>query len=158
GVFGDPHIHYCFVGFNALTACEIALFDFLQSAKRASFYWDYDVMYTKCGYEHEAGYFIKKHLQKFPNELDETLFNSFAQQKNIAIISVPQPVTQVKLCADWISQQNLSSESSTNAAIILADESIITPMLTSIPEHVQYNVSLGYPVTATHAYALCLAL
>src|SRR5690606_22501734 len=92
------------------------------------------------------------------NELDETLFNSFAQQKNIAIISVPQPVTQVKLCADWISQQNLSSESSTNAAIILADESIITPMLTSIPEHVQYNVSLGYPVTATHAYALCLAL
>ncbi|MCK9562842.1 MAG: PD-(D/E)XK nuclease family protein [Bacteroidales bacterium] len=156
--FGDPDMHYCFVGFNALTKCEQDLFTFLKSQTRATFYWDYDVMYTNCSYEHEAGYFLKKYLKKFGNALEEDFFTSFSKEKKISIVSVPQSVTQAKLSADWISQRDFTEQSGTNAAIILADESIITPMLTSIPEHVQYNVSLGYPITATHAYALCIAL
>lgn len=154
GSFGGNNKHYCFIGFNALNSCEVALFRLLHAGKKASFYWDYDVHYTSNSYLHEAGFFIKKHIQEFPNALDSELFTSFSKPKQISIIATPQTVSQVKVCAHWIT----TAKDTKDAAIVLANEQLIHPLLTSIPESYSYNISLGYPISATKAYAFCMAL
>ncbi|MFO7868986.1 MAG: PD-(D/E)XK nuclease family protein [Bacteroidales bacterium] len=148
---------FCFVGFNALNECEKKLCTFLKNRSQAYFYWDYDVLYTQSAYNHEAGYFISHYLRDYPNELDETYFSSFDAEKSITIRAVPQTISQVKICGDWIKNQTLSSQKN-DAAVVLADEQLINPLLTSIPDTAKYNVSLGYPVRSTQAYTLFVAV
>ena len=59
---------YIFVGFNVLNKVEHQFFKLLQDADKAMFYWDYDIFYTQQIKKHEAGEFLKRNLQDFPNE------------------------------------------------------------------------------------------
>ena len=135
-----------FIGFNALNTCEIQLFTFCKTKKQAYFYWDYDQYYaTKT---HEAGYFITKNIKLFGNEIHQDYYNAFKKPKQINIIETPNPISQVKQC-----ESLLKSYTSNSGAIVLADEQLLIPLLQSIPETVQYNVSLGYPIKQTEAYS-----
>ena len=148
-VFSDST--YYFIGFNALNACEHELFAMLQKKKQAHFYWDYDEYYNKNS--HEAGLFISKNLVDFPHSLDKSLFTSFEKDKNISILEVSNPISQVKHIESWIAETRKTDANLTNSAIILADENLLVPLLYSIPPDVKYNISLGFPIKQTATYA-----
>ena len=78
---------YIFVGFNVLNKVESDFFRKLKDAGKALFYWDYDIFYTQQIKKHEAGEFLKRNLEEFPNELPESFFNTFKEPKKIRYIS-----------------------------------------------------------------------
>ncbi len=149
---------YIFVGFNALNKAENKLLEFLKRENKAEFYWDYDEYYLNKG-KHEANFFIKENLKKFPNSAQFN-FNKLKSNKNVKIISVASRIGQVKLIdkllSDFINEGTAISE---NTAIVLADESLLIPLLYSLPEYItDLNVTMGFPFNQTVTYSLLLAL
>lgn len=143
---------YIFIGFNAVNKCEEAIFSFLKRNNNAKFYWDYDVYYKNDDIN-EAGYFIRQNLEKFPNELDESYFNNFAQEKNIQIIKTTNELAQSKICPELLAKIKERQGNIEDTAIVLADEKLITPLLNSIPQEIKANITLGYPLRTSVAYS-----
>ena len=80
-----PYDRYLFVGFNLLQKVEQQLFSFLQKEGKAKFYWDFDHYYMQ---HHEAGRYIARYLEYFPNELDSTdadIYRQFSQPASIRL-------------------------------------------------------------------------
>jgi len=143
-----------FIGFNALNKTEKKLFDFLKKENKAEFYWDYDEYYINNEI-HEANYFLKDNLKKYLTE--NTINNdNIRQEKNIEIVSTPSNIGQVKLIAKFINEFKQQKKFDINkTAIILADESLLIPILNSIPEFVDnVNITMGFPIYETPAYTL----
>jgi Fe-S-cluster formation regulator IscX/YfhJ/CRISPR/Cas system-associated exonuclease Cas4 (RecB family) len=151
---------YIFIGFNALNVCEEILFDFLKKENRAEFFWDYDEYYLKNQF-HEAGFFIRKNLKKFPSQLSNFTFNRLTEtDKKIEIISVPSDVGQTKLINQLLQKiHKPESINYFNTAVVLADEYLLMPVLFSIPEEIkEINVTMGYPVKDTPVFSLVTKL
>lgn len=150
---------YCFVGFNALNECETRLFDHLRRGGRARFYWDYDNYFY--GDQHqEAGLFIRRNIARFGSDTKEDGaefdHDNFGQSKNIEVIATPSDILQCKVLYQELQkiydrQGYLDKET----AIVLTDESLLLPVLHSIPPQVAtLNVTMGYPITSTMPYVL----
>ena len=143
-----------FIGFNALNKTEKKLFDFLKKENKAEFYWDYDEYYINNEI-HEANYFLKDNLKKYHTE--NTINNdNIRQEKNIEIVSTPSNIGQVKLIAKFINEFKQQKKFDINkTAIVLADESLLIPILNSIPEFIDnVNITMGFPIYETPAYTL----
>ena len=95
--------HYVFVGFNVLSPSEEALLEALKD--KSLFYWDCDDYYTD-NQVIEAGQFIRKNIQKFPQA---TAFdtNNIAREKNISIVSAATDVAQVGYIPTFINSLNI---------------------------------------------------
>ena len=153
-----PYSKYIFVGFNALNTCEQLLFSYLQDNDLADFYWDYDESYVNNEY-HEAGFFLRKNIRNFtqPNDfVNQNIFKSLSENKNINIISVPSDVGQAKAISEILNDEDFEySESPNKTAIVLSDEDLLVPVLHSIPDTVEkLNITMGYPVSNTPIYSL----
>ncbi|MFC2151476.1 PD-(D/E)XK nuclease family protein, partial [Bacteroidota bacterium] len=153
-----PHSKYVFIGFNALNNCEKKLFNYLQNNKLADFYWDYDVSYINNPY-HEAGFFLRENIRDYKQAqsfINQDIFNSLSQKKNIDIISTPSDIGQAKIITKILqeSEQN-HTESPNKTAIVLADEDLLVPILHSVPDSIdKVNITMGYPVNNTPIYSL----
>ena len=145
---------YIFVGFNALNTCEKRLFRFLKRNNRASFYWDTDDYYMN-NQIHEAGYFLRDNVKEFPAPPGfDCKSNLTGKQKNIQLVSVPSNIGQAKIVSACIGDFPKTPDFG-NAAIILADENLLVPVLHSLPDDItDFNVSMGYPFRQTPAYSL----
>ena len=148
---------YVFIGFNVLNKCECELFSILKNAGKAHFYWDYDTFYLDQKY-HEAGTFMRENLLRFPNELSKTYFSQFnkGEKRRITFVSSSTGNAQAKFLHDFL---NMTKQSGTfedkDIAIVLCDESLLLPVLHSIPCHVKdLNVTMGFPLIQTPAYSL----
>jgi CRISPR/Cas system-associated exonuclease Cas4 (RecB family) len=150
-----------FIGFNALNKCETAMMKQLQKEGLAKFYWDYDNSYIKEGKLNSAGLFINKNLKVFNNDMPEdwqyeTLLT--AQNTNVArkVIETTSDIAQVKLLPYLIDQiPDLSTDDAHHTAVILADENLIVPLLTSLPGNTgEVNITMGYPLKMTGVYSL----
>ncbi len=145
---------YIFIGFNALTKCETVLFEHLKKTKHAEFYWDYDDFYISNSY-HQAGFFMRKNLVNFPSPAQNFNRNNLTNKKNIRIIAAPSGMGQAKLVGKLLQQiQNNSEEDRMKTAIVLSDETLLLPVLYSIPDtYSDVNITMGYPVKVTAAYS-----
>lgn len=145
---------YIFVGFNALNTCEKHLFRFLKRNKEAAFYWDTDEYYMNNRI-HEAGYFLRDNVKEFPAPPGFDCKSSLTdKQKSIQLVSVPSNVGQTKIIPSCIDDFPKDPDFG-NAAIILADENLLVPVLHSLPDDIaEFNVSMGYPFRQTPVYAL----
>ncbi len=102
--------HYIFVGFNLLQKVEQRLFLRLKELGMAEFYWDYDVYYMKE--RHEAGRYIARYLDRFPNELSATrasegidpaeVYDNFSKPKKISYVSAPTEDIQARYVSAWL--------------------------------------------------------
>lgn len=147
---------YVFVGFNVLNRVETRFFQLLQNAGKAMFYWDYDVFYTrlpreqKPPYTHEAGEFILRNLKLFPNQLPEKSFDVLRKPKNVRFISASTENAQARYLPQWIreNEKQRNEESSLkNTAVVLCNESLLLPVLHSIPAEVKnVNITMGFPL------------
>ncbi len=138
----DNHFQkYVFVGFNALNNSELKLFKFFQKNKKAIFYWNTDAYYQN-DVHNEAGFFLRKNFNEL-NISEKVVSTRFNEPKNIKIIGISQVTGQARIIPallNEIPQEDTTSET----AIVLADENILFPVLNSIPDYVKdINVTMG---------------
>lgn len=151
-----PYRHYAFVGFNVLNKVEHTLFRKIKESGKAWFYWDYDTYYLNDKNQ-EAGWFLSKDLKDFPNELPQTLFHNLEQPKEITYVNTPTSNSQARELPQWLSRNLTTPEKET--AVVLCDESLLQPVLHSIPDNVkEINVTMGFPLTHTPVFSLLTAL
>lgn len=144
-----------FIGFNALNDCEKTLFQHVKLNGKALFYWDYDPYYVENDL-HEAGTFIRSNLKLFPNSLKVDSSSNFDDEKEVFVVSTPSAISQTKVVPMLLNKiLNLADNVDINSAIVLPDENLLLSVLSAIPEEFnQVNVTMGYPVRETPAYAL----
>lgn len=151
---------YYFIGLNALNECEKHLFRYLKSEGKAVFLWDYDEFYTLDDVN-EAGKFMRENLLNFPPPADFGLkTNSFSESKNIELVAVSSnngQAQQIPVFLDKIQKEPESGFDET--AVVLADESLLFPVLGAIPEEYKtINVTMGYPVRNSMVHGFLLLL
>lgn len=136
-----------FAGFNALTLSEEKIIRTLYQNGKAEIYWDVDAYYFKDKMQ-EAGLFFRKYSEWF-NFDEAVLSNHFRQAKEIHIIAAPKAVSQAKIASELIRKEKLN-----NSALVLADESLLVPVLNSLDEKVleETNITMGYPLKNTAAH------
>ena len=149
---------YVFVGFNVLNKVETKFFDLLQEVGKAMFYWDYDVFYTRMPEQkHEAGEFINRNLKRFPSELPEGLFDALNKPKTVRFISSPTENGQARYLPEWV--RSTLTENEKENAVVLCNESLLLPVLHSIPSEVKnVNITMGFPLAQTPVYSFITAL
>ena len=148
-----------FAGFNALTPAEEKIIQQFRKAGKAEILWDADRYYIDNA-EQEAGRFLRKVIKNEPADNFKWISGDLkSHHKKIRLIGVPQKVGQVKaagsLLRDWIG----SGKNPDSTAVILNDESLLFPMLNSLPEELkEFNVTMGLPLKSTPPYKLINAM
>ncbi len=152
--FPASQSHYVIVGFNALSACEKRLFAWLRDSGQAEFWWDYDDYYVG-NTNHEAGLFLRSNIREYPSSRDVGSHDHFVQAKELTVVSAPSDSLQCKYVHTFLKellQRGLKPDKET--AIVLTDESLLLPVLYSIPDEISaVNVTMGYPLRQTMAYS-----
>ena len=140
---------YLFVGFNMIQKVEQQLFQRLKQEGRAAFYWDFDNYYLN---HHEAGVYIRKYLEMFPNELDnhdEHIYGQLSQPKQLTFISAPTENIQARYITEWLRQGSRIADGN-KTAVVLCDENLLQSVIHCIPDEVEdLNVTTGYPLQLT---------
>lgn len=144
---------HLFIGFNALNTAESEIIQELLSCSLAEIYWDIDAYFLNDPI-HDAGYFIRKYKQNWPYLKESQLqgvSNHYSTPKNIQIIGVPKNISQAKYVGSILS--DLSSENAASlkkTALVLGDETLLNPILNSIPEEINaVNITMGSPLRHT---------
>ncbi len=166
--------YIAFVGFYALSKSERKIFDYLKNENKALFYWDYDTFYLNknlvrnLGYseqesieaiqnvEHEAGFFLNMNLEKYPGRLKVKRNNILNTEKQVTVISTPRKVAQAKLLPQIFEQLDLQNnpQELAQTAVILLDETMLYPVLYSLPEYVdKINITLQFPLRLTSLFS-----
>jgi CRISPR/Cas system-associated exonuclease Cas4 (RecB family) len=150
-----------FIGFNALNECEKEIMTRLKKEGKARFYWDYDNSYISGSRLNSAGYFLRANLALFGNNMPEDWnYDTLLSQNNGNIkrqtIDTSSDVGQVKLIPELIADlTDLTDENAHETAVILADENLLIPVLSSLPENItDINITMGYPLRHTSVYNL----
>lgn len=164
-----PDQKYVLAGFNALSACEQKLFDYLQSAHNAEFAWDYSDYYF---YNHmqEAGRFIRSNVARYASTLNISHRDLTKCIKSLTVASAATSVAQCNYITQVLSQIAGRDENGClkrldrDTAIVLTDENLLLPLLYALPEEFKreatvedqtegVNVTMGYPLRTTFAYS-----
>jgi len=138
-----------FIGFNALNKAELKFFRYFQKQGNTQFFWDADDYYF-TDKKQEAGNFIRKNFSDL--QLKSFDFpNNFIKNKNIDIIGTSLNINQAKLLHPILVNKN--KDFIENTAIVTADESMLFPVLSALPEAIEnINVTMGYSFKFTPLY------
>ncbi|NPA68462.1 MAG: hypothetical protein GXO50_07635 [Chlorobi bacterium] len=140
---------YIFIGFNALNKAELKLFNFFKKNGLAEFYWDNDAYYF-YDEKQEAGDFLRKNFKNLkikPSGIPE----NFVKDKKIKIFGVSSKIGQAKLLSALLDRKDTDCEK--NTAVIAADEGMLFPILSSLPDKIQnINVTMGFAFKLTPLY------
>ncbi len=147
---------FYFVGFNALSTSEHAIIKHYTQAGLGTLITDGDAYYVEDR-DQEAGHFLRKY-QGGDIPIPQEYPDHFVQNhKNITIVSCPENVLQCKYAGKLISKQIDANEPIEQTAIVLADESLLMPMLNALPAEVKTaNVTMGYPFVNTAVHSLMM--
>ncbi|RAJ13987.1 PD-(D/E)XK nuclease family protein [Arenibacter echinorum] len=144
---------HIFIGFNALNTAESYIIQEILANTKADIFWDGDTYFVEDPI-HDAGYFIRQHLNTWTwlkGKALKGVENNYLSQKNIKIVGVPKNVSQAKYVGNLLLQ--LKKEDNNilkNTAIVLGDETLLNPLLNSIPSELDMvNITMGYPLKST---------
>lgn len=160
----DAYIDSCgnkthiFVGFNALNTAEEKIIQQFLKDTRTTIYWDIDQHFLDDPV-HDAGLFIRQHTSTwdfFKNNKLKGPSNFYTTAKKIEIIGVPKNVSQAKYVGCLLNRLHQSEQDSLlKTAVVLGDESLLNPILNSIPETLsKVNITMGYPLHKTNLASL----
>lgn len=135
-----------FVGFNALTLAEETIITKLKEHGKAEILWDADEYYLNNEIQ-ESGLFLRAFKQKSIFTPFHWVSDKFkTEKKQINVIGIPQNIGQAKYLSTIFKQLN-SQNQYKDTAVVLAEESILVPVLESIPTEISsINVTMGYPI------------
>ena len=179
---------YLFVGFNLLQKVERVLFSRLMKEGKAKFYWDFDEYYmpspshhlTTSTSQHLSGGALvssaprtsaptnlttspSQHLNisDFPNELDNKdrdIYANMCRPKRIRFISSPTENAQARFASNWL-LENDRYKAGRKTAVVMCDESILLPVMHSLPpEADKVNITSGFPLAMTPVASLVMLL
>ena len=154
---------YVFAGFNALNVAEEKIIQHMLSNGNAEVFWDIDNVFLSDPF-HDAGLFIRriKNNWKYYNSNQfNWVSNDFSEPKNIKIIGTSKMIGQAKIVGKIIEEQiNSNPELSLDkVAIVLAEESLLMPLLYSLPEETgPVNITMGYSAKNNPAQILIAKL
>ena len=159
---------FVFVGLNALNECERTVMGRMRDARLAEFVWDY-VSEEIRDKANKSSFFLRQNVLDFPQAFPVEA----GGRPEVTVISVPSSVGQTKLAEAILKEipgQARDEESAARdegegvrndieTAFVLPDESLLLPLLNSIPpEYDNVNVTMGYPMTGSAVYALLSSL
>ena len=147
-----PDKRYVLVGFNALNAAEELIFKSLLYKGLAEIYWDIDQKFTTNPI-HDAGHFTRKHKSSWSyfntNPFNWT-FSHYSEKKYIEVIGAAKQVGQIKYVGELLNQLSSEGKSLKNTALVLGDETLLLPLLNSIPNTIdKVNITMGLPLHLT---------
>ncbi|WP_302351763.1 PD-(D/E)XK nuclease family protein [Leyella stercorea] len=174
---------YLFVGFNLLQKVERLLFSRLMKEGKAKFYWDFDEYYMPSPSHHlttspshhlSGGALVSSaptnlttspsqhlNLSDFPNELDNTdpdIYANMGRPKRIRFISSPTENAQARFASNWL-LENERYKAGRKTAVVMCDESILLPIMHSLPpEADKVNITSGFPLAMTPVASLVMLL
>lgn len=149
----DDDDRYALIGFNALSNTEKILFDAL---KNHDFLWDSDDSYVKSK-NSEAGLFLRPNIERYGEANRHVERGNYSKPKEITVLSAPSASMECKYVWEFLEKCSDGGRKTLGAetAIILTDESLLLPVLYSIPPYVaHFNVTAGYELRLTQAYSL----
>jgi len=135
---------HIFIGFNALNTAEQRIIQELLETGHTEVYWDVD-SYFYTDDQHSASLFMRNYLKEwnyYQKNASPPMSSNYEATKNITIVEAQNNITQVKFLGTLLA--SYSEEKLNTTAIVLADESLLLPVLYSLPENVtQANVTMG---------------
>ena len=150
---------FIFCGFNALSPSEEQLVQELLAQERAQVFWDIDKQMLESEY-HQAGAFIRgyaKYWKQYAEKPFDQAHQVFQEPKNIRVIEAQQQVSQAKQLGVLLTEIS-TVEDWSKTAVVLADESLLLPLLYALPETInQLNITMGYPLEQ-HPLAMFVSL
>ena len=158
---------YLFVGFNLIQKVERVLFSRLMKEGKAKFYWDFDEYYMPTARAQQSASVpnntasFAAYLTDFPNELDNTdrdIYANMRRPKRIRFISSPTENAQARFAANWL-LENDRYKAGRKTAVVMCDESILLPIMHSLPpEADKVNITSGFPLAMTPVASLVMLL
>ncbi len=164
-----------FIGFNQLYKAEELIIRKLQKLNKATTYWDMDSFYIDANW-HEAGNYFRKFIQNgfIKGKREEISFVENliqTQKKEIEVISVVNTITQAKTAGHLLNEmieRMISkneffkfSEARNHTAVLLPDETMLLPMLYSLPKSTEgvniqklVNITMGVSLRNTPLFSL----
>lgn len=164
-----------FIGFNQLYKAEELIIRKLEKLGKAKTFWDMDAFYIDAKW-HEAGNYFRKFLQNgfIKGRREEVSFIENliqTQKKEIEVISVVNTITQAKTAGHLLNEMIEKmiykneffkfSEARNHTAVLLPDETMLLPMLYSLPKSSEgvniqklVNITMGVSLRNTPLFSL----
>ena len=140
----NQNIKHVFIGFNALNTAEQHLFQELLELDQNEVIWDTDSYFFEDT-AHSASLFLRgyknnwKYYQKNPFK---SIASNFIKPKAFSFVGVQKNIGQVKYVGNLLA--TYTKEQLAQTAIVLADETLLVPLLHSLPDNVdQVNITMG---------------
>lgn len=142
-----------FAGFNQLNKCEEGIIRGLLEQNIADVYWDADKYYIDDKLQ-ESGKFLRENFVNLGLNEPEWIENTLAESAiNIRMIGSPLEVSQAKVLGSEL--EKLKQAGSSKTAIILPDDSLLMPVLRSLPGNIEaINITMGYSFKNSLLYSL----
>ncbi len=143
-----------FAGFYALSRAEENIFSKLAEKGIGKVYLDADDYYLEDKKQEAGKFFVKLKNLSEPFQWKSNYFETIP--KEITITAVPLQVGQAKAVGNDLKMLFENKENKPDeTAIVLADENLLFPLLSSLPNDVEYiNVTMGYPLQSTPLFGL----
>jgi hypothetical protein len=138
--------HFVFAGFNALNQAEEKIIQHLLALDVAKIYWDIDETLLNDTF-HDAGHFQRKFKSEwiyYKTHPYEWMSNDFKTEKNIHVIATSKAIGQAKIVGSIV-EKHIEKGNLQNVALVLGEESLLLPMLYSLPANVDaLNITMGF--------------
>ena len=141
---------FVFVGLNALNECEKTVMSKMKNAGLAEFCWDFSGGMVSDPVN-PSSHFMQDNIERFGNAL--SLDPDGLAKPVVHVVSVPSATGQAKLLPSIV-EDVPDDERTLDFAVVLPDETMLTPVLGSIPESVaEVNVTMGYPLASSALFS-----
>lgn len=151
------------VGFNALSASELAIFSELNGFEGSDgydsfcdFFWDATGPVLRSG-DNSASRFVKANIKMFPSPAwasDAVSRSDTMTLPSLRVVASPSNSAQTKIAGTLLSELRRRLKASeiegAKVAVVLPDENLLLPMLYSLPDGMgNVNLTMGYPLRLT---------
>lgn len=138
---------HVFIGFNALNTAEQHIIQELLETGNTTIYWDTDRTFFDDP-KHSASHFIRKYIQEwkyFKDKSPKFISQNYERPKQFQFVEVQKNIGQAKYVGELL--ETLPDHEISKTAIVLGDESLLVPLLYSLPENVQkINLTMGVSI------------
>ncbi len=142
-------LKHVFLGFNALNSAEETIIKELLKNEMAEVYWDIDKHFMSNKL-HDAALFTKEHKKNwsyYKTKPFTWITNNYCSKKNITSIGIPKNIGQAKQVGIILKELIKNNKDLKSTAIILGEESLLIPILNSIPKEITaLNITMGLPL------------
>lgn len=141
-----------FIGFDLMSQAQQALVSGLQKKYDVSIFWDYDDYYVNDSHN-EAGRGLRSNFERLGRG-ENISHSNFRLRPQVSVYSTGGKAIQCKQAVSVLCK--IAQEANHGStAVVLTDESLLMPMIYSLPESVgAVNVTMGYKLRSSLAYSL----